>query len=306
MRVLTRARRARPQPLRHLARFEDQPVFADGRGALPRRGGRRPSWAKHGVESRRPFATFRSPGSRFRPLRDSDALSGEAPRAARAPARQRARHAAASCAAMSRPPLPRTACRRGGHRDRLRRARLYRARGRLCPPGRRPHRGLCLDAIALSRPRRGRRVLGISPAQRAGRADRAAAAASAASSTSRSSRCRPSPPGCSAAGARGLFAPKSMAVDDEAPSGAHRARDRRAIATDQLVAASTSRAISTPAPMPHGGRPSPTACRCMPSAPIVVPHVPRRGAGDLHQSPALGRLPWLRRAAGGDRAGSAL
>ena len=87
------------------------------------------------------------------------ALGRGRPACIHAPARQRARPRPRRCAAMPRPPLPRTriVVAEGMLRDRLRRARLYRAGGRLCPPGRRPHRGRRLHAVALHGPRRGRR-----------------------------------------------------------------------------------------------------------------------------------------------------
>ena len=57
--------------------------------------------------------------------------------------------------------------------------------------------------------------------------------------------------------------------------------------------------------MRPGGRRWPTACRCMPRAPTRCRTCRARTRGDLHQRAARRRLPRLRRAAGGDRAGGA-
>ena len=81
--------------------------------------------------------------------------------------------------------------RRGGRghlRDRLRRARLYRARGRLGAARRRPHRDPCLDPDALHGPRRGRDRHAARGPRPCASCRPPAAAASAASSISRCSR----------------------------------------------------------------------------------------------------------------------
>ena len=83
--------------------------------------------------------------------------------------------------------------------------------------------------------------------------------------------------------------------------GAHRLRRRRAARR-----ASTSTATSTPAPMRHWG---PTVANRVPvhaSGPYLVPHYRARARADPHPRPGRRRLPRLRRAAGGDRAGDAL
>ena len=73
-------------------------------------------------------------------------------------------------------------------RNRLRRARLYRARGRLRAPRRRPHRDRRLHPDALHGPRRDGADPAASRRSRCASCRRPAAAASAASSTSRCSR----------------------------------------------------------------------------------------------------------------------
>ena len=67
-----------------------------------------------------------------------------------------------------------------------------------------------------------------------------------------------------------------------------------------------STASSTPAPMPAGGRPWRTACRSMPRAPTATPNYRAERVAVHTHNPRRRRLPRLRRAAGGDRAGDAL
>ena len=114
---------------------------------------------------------------------------------------------------------------------------------------------------------------------------------------------RASPPGCSSRPVRCVYTrPESMASTHQAPSRAHHARRFGCDARGQAHWPAISTATSIPAPMPRGGRRSPTACRCMPSGPIACRNVRALGARVLHQRPAGRRLPRLRRAAGGDRA----
>ena len=178
--------------------FADQPVFAEARGALSRRGGR--------GRRRRACRRSRRSTSRAFPvawetlpaLTTLDAaLRRDAPPR---PAGRRATSwsAAASCAAMSTAALARGRRRRRGRlRDRLRRACLHRAGGRLRPPRRRPHRGPGLHPVALHGPRRRRRRSSASRRRRCASCRPRSAAASAPSSTSRCSPSSPSPPGIS-------------------------------------------------------------------------------------------------------------
>ena len=94
---------------------------------------------------------------------------------------------------------PRRGGRRGRRRfrDRFRRARLHRARGGLCSPCRRPHRGPGLHAGALYGSRRRREDPRASRPSRCGSSRPRSAAALARSSICRFSLSSQSPPGCS-------------------------------------------------------------------------------------------------------------
>ena len=200
--------------------------------------------------------------------------------------------------------------RRGGRRrrrrfrDGLRRARLYRARGWLRAPRRRPHRDPGLHAGALygsrrrcedprhraragaDHPDRGRRRLrlearSVGPALHRGR--RLAARS---------------------AGPHGLFAPRIDHDDDQAPSRAHcrqgRRDARRASHRDGLRRRFQHRRLRL---LGTDGRQPRAGARLRP-----VSHAALSGAGarDPHASRARRRLSRLRRAAERDRAGAAL
>ena len=141
-RVLTAGRRAGEQRLRHLSRpASDQPVLAEGVGALPGRGGAGPGGHARG---RSTAVTGRGPADHAtsHPARSCDSPAGEAP------ALPRTRRWFTTTCREQRPDRGRLVergdaaggARRlrgdGGRalRDRLRRARLHRAGGRLGAP----------------------------------------------------------------------------------------------------------------------------------------------------------------------------
>ena len=168
--------------------IKDQPVLADGLGALSRRGGAgagRRARRRAGDPRRRGADRLdaRAAGARHR-CRDGGRCAAGAGRQAGQPAAGR-RRAARRCGGGLRRVRRRG---RGRVRDRLRRARLYRARGRLGAARRRPHRD---PRLAPRRPTwtatRSRTSCGCSP-KRCASCRPPAAAASAASSTSRCSR----------------------------------------------------------------------------------------------------------------------
>ena len=123
--------------------------------------------------------------------------------------------------------------RRGGcrgrrrFRDRFRRARLHRARGGLCSPCRRPHRGPGLHAGALHGSRRrcedpGHRARAGADHPDGGRRRIWREARSVRSAFHRSRRLA-----ARSSRSHGLFAPRIDHDDDQTPSGAHDREDRR-------------------------------------------------------------------------------
>ena len=104
-----------------------------GHGALSRRGGGARRGERAAIGRARSSATSRSPGRALpHALEPADALRGRCGAAPRKPPGQRADRRASSSAAMRTRRWPAAAHRRRGRlRDRLRRARLYRAGGRL-------------------------------------------------------------------------------------------------------------------------------------------------------------------------------
>ena len=152
--------------------IKDQPVLADGqvryRGEAVARPGRRT--CRGAGDPRRRGADHldaRAAGVRRR-CRDGRRCAAGPGRQAGQPAAE-GRREARRCGR-------RLGClrRRGGRhvRDRLRRARLYRAGGRLGAAGRRPHRDPCDHADALHGPRRDREPDAAEARGRAHRADR--------------------------------------------------------------------------------------------------------------------------------------
>ena len=72
--------------------------------------------------------------------------------------------------------------------------------------------------------------------------------------------------------------PESMAATTKRHPGADRGASSAAMPTGRLTGLRRSTATSTPAPMPPGGRPSPTACRSMPWGPTACRNVRHLGA----------------------------
>ena len=202
--------------------LKDQPVLAPGQvrfrgeavlalvgtraaveGVSRRRAADRLDAADAAVRHRRRAARRRARAPCARAGQRADARQSEVRRCRRRPSQ-----------ALRRP--PRAASRR------LRRARLYRAGGRLRRAGRRPHRGHRLHPGALHGPRRDGARARRRRRARCASCRRPAAAASAASSTSRCSRCWRSrrwvtrPPG-----AHRLQPHRIDGLDHQAPSGAH-------------------------------------------------------------------------------------
>ena len=208
-------------------------------------------------------------------------------------------------AAMSSAALTLRRRRRRRIRDRLRRACLYRARSRFRAARRRPDRDAGLHAVALHGPRRHRQLLGISPEQ---------------------VRIMPTAVGggfgskldlsvqpfialaawlTKQAGAHGLYAAGIDHVHDQAPSRRasacasaptrdgklHGHRFRRRFQHRRLCLLGAD-----------GGEPRAGACL----GPLFRAALPRADARDPYASGARRRLPRLRRAAGGDRAGAAV
>ena len=179
-----------------IAAFADQPVLAEKPRTLSRRGGRaggrrqrddarsRPCDVSCDLEPA-PRAHDPRRGARRGRRMYSSAPSGQHPDDRTRGARR--------C---------RSGSRRGGRRgrrrfrDRLCRARLYRARGGLCSPRRRPHRGPGLHAGALYGSRRRCEDPGIAPEQ-VRIIPTAVGGGLARSSICRFSRSSRSPPGCS-------------------------------------------------------------------------------------------------------------
>ena len=172
-------------------------------------------------------------------------------------------------------------------RDRLRRARLYRARGRLGAARRRPHRDPRLDPDALHGPRRDRERDAARARGRAHRADRLrrrlrrqARPLGPAADRGRRLEARP-------AGGAGLYAAREHGRLDQAPSGAGdgEVRLRR---RGQARGLRRDARPSTPAPMPRGARPSPTACRCMRWGPTPCRNVRTWGEAFFTNGPPAG------------------
>ena len=164
--------------------------------------------------------------------------------------------------------------RRGGRgrvRDRLRRARLYRARGRLGRARRRSHRDPCLDPDALHGPRRGRDRHAAAARGGAHRADglrrrlrRQARSLGPAAGRAGGVEARPAGRAASTRG-RKAWRPSTKRHP------ARIAAQLRLRCRGQAAGLRGARRTSTPAPMPRGGRPSPTACRCTPWVPTACP-----------------------------------
>ena len=284
---------------RHLSRHQGPAGAGRRPGALSRRGRRRPgrrARRRAGDPRRRRADHLDAGAAGCRPrCRDgSRCAPGAGRQAAQSPAggRRETRQDGRSLRDL----------RRGGRgrvRDRLRRARLYRARGRLGRAGGRSHRNPCLDPDALHGPRRG--------------GDRHAAAARGGAHRADGLRRRlrrqarplgPAPGGgggveASPAGRPGLHAAGKHGGLDQAPSRAHRRQVR-------LRCRGQAARLRGDSELRHRRLCLMGADRRQPRAGARHGPLPRAQRAHLgrclvHQRPAVRRLPRLRRAAGRHR-----
>ena len=305
-----RRRRAGATASAIFPRCKDQPVLADRHRALSRRG-RAARWSAMPQTRARRSRTpkCRSPGPAAAGARSIDACAGAGDAAARHRARTTCCAAGGSCAATSTAALAPAAARAEGDvRDHLRRARLHRARGRLCVRARRrrPHRDRRLHADAVHGPRRDCAHPRRRRRSRCASCRRRSAAASAASSTCRCSRCSRSRRGSSTGRCACVYT-RARSRWCRPPSGIRRAcaREVGADANGRLTAFDFHGDFNTGAYASWG----PTVANRVPmhahAGPIAVPQRARTDARRATPTARRRRLPRLRRAAGGDRARSA-
>ena len=194
----------------------------------------------------------------------------------------------------------------GTLRDRLRRARLYRAGGRLRPRWTATRWSIraCTQAPYMDRDDTAA-MLGLPPEKVRIVPTATGGGFGSKLDISVQPLHRPRRAEDRPAGRACLHARRIDDVDHQAPSRRDAGDDRRR-RRGPAHRHGLRRAISTPAPMRAGARRSPTACRSMPPAPMRRRTTAARAARDPHPRPDRRRLPRLRRAAGDDHAGDAL